>query len=70
MKISQDAAKLTIPGRKVIYRIIKGEDEYAEYLIDVIQTVDEPPPEAGKRHLCRHPFEVQYSTSHVRDTFM
>ena len=58
MKLSQDAAKLTIPGRKTIYRIFKGSEEDAVCLIDIIQAVDEPAPEAGKRVLCRHPFEV------------
>ncbi|OQV25078.1 Nicotinate phosphoribosyltransferase [Hypsibius exemplaris] len=55
IKLSQDVAKLTMPGRKTIYRLSGGSGN--EALIDLIQRVSEPPPEPGKRILCRHPFE-------------
>ena len=58
IKLSQDVAKLTIPGRKTIYRLLGGTGN--EALIDLIQSVSEPPPEPGKRILCRHPFEVDF----------
>ncbi len=56
IKLSQDMAKVTIPGRKTFYRLIGGSGN--EALIDLILRADEPPPEDGKRILCRHPFEV------------
>lgn len=54
IKLSHDIEKVTIPGIKQVFRLY-GEDGGA--LIDLMQHVDEPPPEAGKRILCRHPFE-------------
>eukprot|EP00053_Salpingoeca_punica_P025322 m.16827 g.16827 ORF g.16827 m.16827 type:complete len:627 (-) comp7729_c1_seq1:119-1999(-) len=54
MKISADLAKVTIPGRKVCYRLFGKE---GQPICDLMQTVDEPAPVAGDRVLCRHPFE-------------
>ena len=44
-----------MPGKKIAYRLY-SDDGLA--LIDLMQRPDEKPPEAGKRVLCRHPFQV------------
>ncbi|UYV82924.1 NAPRT [Cordylochernes scorpioides] len=54
IKLSLDMEKVTIPGRKEAYRLY-SQDGHA--LIDLLQRVDEPPPEPTKRVLCRHPFQ-------------
>ena len=53
IKLSEDVEKVTIPGRKHAYRLFlkKGEP-----VMDVMLGDDEPPPRAGERMLCRHPF--------------
>jgi len=53
IKLSQDVAKVTMPGNKDCYRLF-GADGHA--LIDLLQRPDEPPPEVGQKVLCRHPF--------------
>eukprot|EP00250_Pteridium_aquilinum_P014671 c22133_g1_i1 orf=378-2051(-) len=53
MKLSQDIEKVTIPCKKEVYRLY-GVEGYA--LIDILKGVDEPPPKAMERILCRHPF--------------
>ncbi|XP_058449750.1 nicotinate phosphoribosyltransferase isoform X4 [Malaya genurostris] len=54
IKLSQDVAKVTMPGNKNAFRLY-GADGHA--LIDLLQRVDESPPEVGQKVLCRHPFE-------------
>ncbi|XP_014252638.1 nicotinate phosphoribosyltransferase isoform X7 [Cimex lectularius] len=54
IKLSQDVAKVTMPGRKDAYRLY-GTDGHA--LIDLLQRSVESPPEVGVRVLCRHPFQ-------------
>ncbi|XP_054929865.2 nicotinate phosphoribosyltransferase isoform X3 [Dermacentor andersoni] len=54
IKLSLDIQKVTIPGKKACYRLY-GQQGYA--LLDLMQKMDEPPPEKGKRVLCRHPFQ-------------
>lgn len=54
MKLSQDVEKVTMPGRKDVYRLF-GQDGTA--LLDLMQQTDEPAPEISKRVLCRHPFQ-------------
>lgn len=53
IKLSEDLEKVTIPGRKDIYRLY-GSDGHA--LIDLMQKHGEPAPLPGQRVLCRHPF--------------
>ena len=53
IKLSLEVAKVTIPGRKVVYRLY-GEGQQA--LLDLLQMETETAPEAGVRVLCRHPF--------------
>ncbi|CAF1629294.1 unnamed protein product [Adineta ricciae] len=56
IKISQAIEKVTIPGRKNLYRLY-GHDGKA--LCDVLTSIDEPQPQAGIRMLSRHPFLEQ-----------
>lgn len=53
IKLSQDIAKVMIPGQKDIYRIFNTE---GQPLVDLICRKGEEPPSPGKRVLCRHPF--------------
>lgn len=53
IKLSQDVEKVTMPGRKNVFRLY-GTEGWA--VIDIIQREDEPPPEVGEKVLCRHPF--------------
>lgn len=53
IKLSEDAVKITIPGRKNAYRLY-GSDDKA--ILDLMMSEDEAKPEAGKPVLCRHPF--------------
>ena len=55
IKLSQEVEKVTMPGKKIAYRLY-SDDGLA--LIDLMQRPDEKAPEAGKRVLCRHPFQV------------
>jgi len=54
IKLSNDVGKVTIPGRKAAYRLI-GKNGH--FLVDLMQMSDTPPPKAGQRILCRHPFD-------------
>jgi len=54
IKLSQELNKMTIPGRKQVYRLY-GEDGYS--LLDVMVRAEDPPPAPGKRLLCHHPFD-------------
>ncbi|CAF1259571.1 unnamed protein product [Rotaria magnacalcarata] len=56
IKVSQDIEKVTIPGRKNLYRLY-GHDGKA--LCDLLTRIDEPEPEASVRILSRHPFSEQ-----------
>ena len=53
IKLSQEVEKLVIPGKKELYRVYNGE---GTPLLDMMQTSDEPPPQANRRMLVRHPF--------------
>mmetsp|Transcript_9119 Transcript_9119/g.14038 ORF Transcript_9119/g.14038 Transcript_9119/m.14038 type:complete len:567 (+) Transcript_9119:115-1815(+) len=53
IKLSQDIAKVLIPGRKKTYRLY-GKAGFP--LLDVMVRNDEEPPQANKQILCRHPF--------------
>jgi nicotinate phosphoribosyltransferase len=67
IKLSNDAAKVTIPGRKEAYRLVRGD---GKAYLDLMVAVGAPPPQAGERVLCRHPFEeamrVYVIPSHVQ----
>lgn len=54
IKLSQDTDKITLPGRKNVYRLY-GNDGHA--LADLLVKADQSPPEVGVRYLCRHLFE-------------
>ena len=53
MKLSQDIAKVIVPGQKKAYRLT-GKDGCP--ILDVMVGADEPSPVVGERILCRHPF--------------
>jgi nicotinate phosphoribosyltransferase len=54
IKLSQELSKMTIPGKKEVYRLF-SEDGYG--LLDLMIRVGDKPPEASKRVLCHHPFD-------------
>ncbi|CAG5133037.1 unnamed protein product [Candidula unifasciata] len=54
IKLSEDVEKVTIPGRKKVYRLY-GADGTA--LVDLLQDASEPAPQVGQRVLCRHPIQ-------------
>lgn len=61
IKLSDDITKIVIPARKSVYRLYGRDDQP---IMDLIQKVDEPPPEPGKRLLARHPF-LESKRAHV-----
>jgi len=54
IKLSHDIEKVTIPGKKIAYRLYSST---GPAILDLLQRPDEAMPEIGKRVLCRHPFE-------------
>lgn len=54
IKLSQDVVKVTMPGNKNVFRLYSAD---GHALIDLLQRVDESPPEVGQKVLCRHPFQ-------------
>ncbi len=54
IKLSQEKAKTTIPGKKEVYRLI---DQHGFPITDLMIRVGEAPPKVGEKILCRHPFE-------------
>jgi len=54
IKLSQDVEKVTMPGKKIAFRLYSND---GHALIDLLQRPDENPPEVNKRVLCRHPFQ-------------
>lgn len=53
IKLSQDVAKVTLPGRKDAYRLYS---ESGHALVDLLQKSIESPPLFNEKVLCRHPF--------------
>ncbi|XP_074039082.1 nicotinate phosphoribosyltransferase isoform X1 [Leptinotarsa decemlineata] len=53
IKLSHDMAKVTIPGKKNVFRLYGNTFS----LIDLLQRSDEDPPIVQQKVLCRHPFE-------------
>ncbi|EGC33132.1 NAPRTase [Dictyostelium purpureum] len=61
IKLSHEANKITLPGRKEAYRLYGGE---GHPLVDILISQnaadhEKQIPEVGKRVLCLHPFEEQ-----------
>ncbi|KAD3640912.1 hypothetical protein E3N88_30135 [Mikania micrantha] len=54
IKLSEDVVKVSIPCKKRSFRLY-GKEGYP--LLDIMSGEDEPPPKAGERILCRHPFQ-------------
>lgn len=71
IKLSNEVGKITIPGRKDVYRLY---DHLDRPVVDLMTGVEEDPPEEGKRVLCRHPFDetkrvivIPYRVEELRD---
>ena len=56
IKLSEDVEKVTMPGKKDVYRLF-GADGNA--LVDLLQQPGEEPPLPNQRVLVRHPFQVR-----------
>lgn len=54
IKLSQDVEKVTMPGRKNVFRLY-GTEGWA--VIDILTREDEAAPEVNEKVLCRHPFQ-------------
>lgn len=54
IKLSQDIEKITIPGKKHLYRIF-GKNGFP--LLDLMTKDNDLVPACGKKILCRHPFK-------------
>lgn len=54
IKLSQDSIKITIPGKKCIYRLF-DKDNIA--VLDLMKFDHEQAPKPGEQILCHHPFE-------------
>jgi len=55
IKLSQEAAKINLPGRKHVFRLYGKE---GCPLADVMVGINEEKPQVGKKFLCCHPFEI------------
>ena len=66
IKLSQDVEKVTMPGKKMAYRLYSND---GHALIDLLLRPDESPPEVNKRVLCRHPFQVRIFVS-LKNVFL
>ena len=53
IKLSDQLDKVTIPGKKEVYRLL-GENRHP--VVDLMIDAEKPVPKAGERILCRHPF--------------
>uniref|UniRef100_A0A6U2FYG9 Nicotinate phosphoribosyltransferase n=1 Tax=Hemiselmis andersenii TaxID=464988 RepID=A0A6U2FYG9_HEMAN len=54
IKLSQEIKKVSVPGKKVLYRLY-GKAGYP--LVDLMQLQDEEAPNPGERIMCRHPLD-------------
>eukprot|EP00587_Corethron_hystrix_P006194 CAMPEP_0113311380 /NCGR_PEP_ID=MMETSP0010_2-20120614/8641_1 /TAXON_ID=216773 ORGANISM="Corethron hystrix, Strain 308" /NCGR_SAMPLE_ID=MMETSP0010_2 /ASSEMBLY_ACC=CAM_ASM_000155 /LENGTH=525 /DNA_ID=CAMNT_0000167009 /DNA_START=209 /DNA_END=1786 /DNA_ORIENTATION=- /assembly_acc=CAM_ASM_000155 len=64
IKLSQDIIKVTIPGKKRVYRLYGSK---GGPLLDVLIGSDDEVPRVGEKILCRHPFMAQ-KRAHVVPT--
>ncbi|CAH8442642.1 Nicotinate phosphoribosyltransferase domain containing 1 [Schistosoma haematobium] len=55
MKLSADFEKLTLPGKKVVYRLYSQQ---GEALLDLMRRSHEDSPNVNERILCRHPTQA------------
>jgi nicotinate phosphoribosyltransferase len=59
IKLSQEPEKMTIPGRKNVYRLI-GRDGHP--LADILMQPGEEKPRPGRKILCYHPYQESKRT--------
>jgi len=52
MKLSEDVAKVNLPGRKDVYRLY---NQSGVAMVDLVQLDTEQPPQIGKKIMVRHP---------------
>ncbi|CAH8438350.1 unnamed protein product [Heterobilharzia americana] len=52
MKLSADVEKVTLPGKKIVYRLY---GKHGEALVDLMKRPHEIAPKVNERILCRHP---------------
>eukprot|EP00474_Spongospora_subterranea_P009026 CRZ09484.1 hypothetical protein [Spongospora subterranea] len=65
IKVSADLAKMTIPGRKAVYRLFNA---VGEPILDLLSDAAEPPPQSGVKIRCNHPIESQKRCDVVAST--
>ncbi|KAI3386174.1 hypothetical protein SNEBB_009338 [Seison nebaliae] len=53
IKLSQDLEKVTIPGKKEVYRLYSKN---GDSILDLMQLANEEPPKPNVRILCRNPY--------------
>ena len=53
IKLSEDAGKITIPGKKEVWRLIGGDNKP---LCDLLTRTNERRPQIGQKVLAKHPF--------------
>lgn len=56
MKLTQDIVKMSLPGKKCIYRLF---DKEGIAILDLMTFESENPPKPDEKILCRHPFEAR-----------
>jgi len=61
MKLSEEVAKVNIPGCKDVYRLYNDE---GVAMVDLIQLRHEEPPQVGKQIMVRHPL-IESKRAHV-----
>jgi nicotinate phosphoribosyltransferase len=59
IKLSQEASKVSLPGRKVAYRLFSSQEYPLVDLLVPVDTKQADLPKPGERYLCLHPFEEQ-----------
>ena len=56
IKLSQDISKVTLPGRKDLYRLWGSDIKQKGPVLDIMVLHGEAPPSLDAKLLCRHPF--------------
>jgi len=59
IKLSQEASKVSLPGRKAAFRLYSANEFPLVDLLVPAETPEDKLPKVGERILCLHPFEEQ-----------